>query len=434
MASFASSQTALERFEMLVARERVLQERKGRECPAGKKPPQELINAIGSARKAKRDFLETLSPEDRDEIDAKFRAEASNGPQRPRKGKAKSQSSPEERRQLLSQRISAIEKYAIPGHELVDIGINVHGRCSAREIMEQLERAWAAKVTKIILTGCSIESTKKGISVCEKWHSENVPSREAASESPLTGGFSRIAPVQLFATAGIHPHDAKTVVDKNNGAFLEHKFQELRNLAANRFCVSIGECGLDYDRMFSPREAQRTVFEAQVQLACELGKPLFVHLRELDKSKGPPIGAFDDAAEILERFCDRLVASKVCVHCFTGDAKDLHLLTSRGFMVGFTGYVGIEGRARESGTLDAISGAKNLPIDQIMLETDAPFMRPSKKWLPKETGLGNGRNNEPASMPAVCRAFAAAFDGGAHSPEEIAQKTTENAIRFFALQ
>jgi TatD DNase family protein len=100
--------------------------------------------------------------------------------------------------------------------------------------------------------------------------------------------------------------------------------------------VGVGECGLDYDRMFSPRPAQLAAFEAQVELAAELALPLFVHCRERDADKGPPLGAYADAMAVLARR-PGLPAGRVCVHCFTGGRADLAQLVAAGYMVGLTG-------------------------------------------------------------------------------------------------
>ena len=114
--------------------------------------------------------------------------------------------------------------------------------------------------------------------------------------------------VRLFCTAGVHPHDARTC----DGCTLE----ALRALARNSECVAIGECGLDYDRMFSRREVQLEWFERQARLAAELDMPLFVHERDLEADKGAPLGSAADLIRILGSAGVR--PERVCVHCFTG--------------------------------------------------------------------------------------------------------------------
>mmetsp|Transcript_12403 Transcript_12403/g.15054 ORF Transcript_12403/g.15054 Transcript_12403/m.15054 type:complete len:113 (-) Transcript_12403:177-515(-) len=90
-------------------------------------------------------------------------------------------------------------------------------------------------------------------------------------------------------------------------------------------------------------------------------------------------------------------------------------------------------RATATGTLDAIKAADALALDQFMIETDSPFMKPDKEWFTKETGMKKG-NNEPAAMPAVCRAVSDTYDLGKYSPEDIADMTTKTAIKFFEFQ
>ena len=104
--------------------------------------------------------------------------------------------------------------------------------------------------------------------------------------------------------------------------------------------------------------------------------------------------------------------ARVCVHCFTGDEQDLRQVLATGASVGFTGYVGMQRRATETGTLAAIAalhGSGQLPLGRVMIETDAPFMCPDKAWLPPGAGFARKGQCEPAFAPAVCRALAAAL-------------------------
>lgn len=125
-----------------------------------------------------------------------------------------------------------------------------------------------------MFTGSSLESCSAGKEACQRWYDDkcNVYKDE----------------LKVYHTVGIHPHDAKKAFKdgKVDGAVID----ELGRLASHPFVVSMGECGLDYDRMFSPMQVQLTVFEAQVQLAHALKKPLFIHLRERDSGKGSPLG------------------------------------------------------------------------------------------------------------------------------------------------
>eukprot|EP00438_Fugacium_kawagutii_P017578 Skav222241 [mRNA] locus=scaffold3059:165090:175699:- [translate_table: standard] len=174
----------------------------------------------------------------------------------------------------------------------------------------------------------------------------------------------------------------------------------LRKLAASPGCVSIGECGLDYDRMFSPREVQLQWCREQVELAVELEMPLFLHERDRDPSKGKKLGSAADLQEILQD--SKVDPKKVCVHCFTGSKEDLQHYVAQGYFIGLTGFAAMK---RRGAHIRQMLEAGDIPVQQLMLETDCPFMMPDKEYLPDVLGIA-GRKNEPCSMPAVCRAVA----------------------------
>ncbi len=131
---------------------------------------------------------------------------------------------------------------------LIDIGVNLMHRSFHADREQVVERAAAAGITPLIITGTSVRS-----------------SREAAQ-------YAACYPGKLYTTAGVHPHDAKSCSTDT--------IQQLRQLAAQPQVVSIGECGLDYNRDFSPRDVQRRWFGEQIQLAGELHMPLFLHERD----------------------------------------------------------------------------------------------------------------------------------------------------------
>lgn len=136
-------------------------------------------------------------------------------------------------------------------HNLVDIGVNLLHRQFARDRAAVVARAAACGVHTLVVTGTSVRS-----------------SREAAKYAAAAAPSPRIV-----STAGCHPHDAK-------GFKLPGDVEVLASLAAEPHVVAIGECGLDFNRNFSPKEQQVAVFEAQLQLAIRLRMPLFVHERE----------------------------------------------------------------------------------------------------------------------------------------------------------
>lgn len=307
--------------------------RKGKPTPEQREAD---ASAVRGFREARRAFLAGLSDAKRAWLDAQH--ESGNGTDGRQQNKQRKHG-PSEAAQRLALREFAIRPTAVAGDAadrtgagaeaealgLIDIGANLQGRYSSVAISRQLERAACAGVETIILTGCDLVGSKKGAEVCEAWLLQQqarcsggggaTSAGGAAGAVELDPGAASLAkcPVQLWTTSGCHPHDAQKIarfveVDEEKECVLTETggggagggrraqvvvsdvaLDELRRMAGGRFCVAIGECGLDYDRMFSPREIQLAVFNAQVALAAELRLPLFVHLRERDQ--GPPIGA-----------------------------------------------------------------------------------------------------------------------------------------------
>jgi TatD DNase family protein len=171
---------------------------------------------------------------------------------------------------------------------------------------------------------------------------------------------------------------------------------------------AIGECGLDYNRDFSPREVQRQWFEAQVELAAELGMPLFVHERD----------ALDDTVAVLEPHFAKVPGA--VIHCFTGNEESLDRYLELGMHIGITGWICDERRG-----LHLREIVSRIPLDKLMLETDAPYLIP-RSMRPKAK---SGRN-EPSYLTWVLAAVAEAYG---LSEQEVAEQTTKTAERFFDL-
>lgn len=259
--------------------------------------------------------------------------------------------------------------------QLVDIGVNLGHRSFERDRRLVIERAAAAGVETLVVTGTSVEGSGK-----------------AADLARANPG--------LFATAGVHPHDAKHCD--------ETTVERLRALAARPEVVAIGECGLDYNRDFSPRPVQDRWFEAQVALAAELGLPLFLHERD----------AHARFVEILEPYRAKLTAA--VVHCFTGTAAELDAYLALGLHIGITGWICDERRGRHLRDL-----VRRIPLDRLMVETDAPFLAP-RDMRPQPPD----RRNEPAFLPHVVRTIA---ECRGETYDAIARATTATARAFFAL-
>lgn len=233
-------------------------------------------------------------------------------------------------------RLAALMEFAIPGDNgLVDIGANL-GRCSPEDLASQLVRAAAAGVTKVVLTGCNVKGSVKAKHLTELWSGgpgwEKTLQHLGAAARKEIHEMKLTSLPQLRFTAGVHPHDSKTC-DENT-------MKELRDLAASPGCVSIGECGLDYDRMHSPLRLQLEWCRKQVELAVELGMPLFLHERDRDPSKGQKMGSSENLRDILAE--NKVDPKKVCIHCFTGNREELSHYISQGYFIGLTGFAAMK--------------------------------------------------------------------------------------------
>lgn len=260
--------------------------------------------------------------------------------------------------------------------EWVDIGVNLLDAAFDKDRDQVLERAWSAGVSQMVLTATDIEACTAVQAQC-------------ASD-----------PQRLYCTAGIHPHYARHWnTDTAN---------DLRLLAQTDAVRAIGECGLDFNRDFSPRPQQIKALEQQLELAVELGYPVFLHERE----------ASDTLAAILSDYRDRLPAA--VVHCFTADKQALYTYLDLDLHIGITGWICDERRGTH---LQAL--VRDIPAGRLMLETDAPWLLP-RTLSPKP----KNRRNEPAFLPEVASMVARCRD---ESLAQLAEHTTATARAFFQL-
>lgn len=260
---------------------------------------------------------------------------------------------------------------------LVDIGLNLTHRRFDADREAVLERALAAGVQQMVLTGT------------------------CARSSSTAADYAALHPGVLFSTAGIHPHDAERATPQD--------LQTLRSLAMRPEVVAIGECGLDFNRDFSPRDVQQQVFAEQVKLACELQMPLFLHEREAQATLLAVLDSFG-AAQL----------PPVVVHCFTGSETELQVYLRRGYFIGITGWICDERRGQH-----LLEIVRQIPLSRLMLETDAPFLTP-RDLRPKPP---SGRN-EPAYLAHILQTVARAYG---RSAEDVAAATTATATAFFKL-
>lgn len=257
---------------------------------------------------------------------------------------------------------------------LIDIGLNLMHSSFRKNREEIIENAQEAGVSKFIITGT------------------NVKSSQTASE------YASDYPNILYSTSGVHPHDAKTC----NGNTLD----ELEEIAKNPCVVAIGECGLDYNRDYSPRDVQREWFEKQIELAEKLDMPLFLHERD----------AHEDMYKILERHSD--MAERAVIHCFTGTKKEAENYIDLGCHIGVTGWICDMKRGKS--LQEAVSA---IPSDKLMIETDAPFL------IPKNFDKKPKKNkNEPKYLPHILNTIAHYKD---EDPEVLGKEVTKTTEKFF---
>ena len=202
-----------------------------------------------------------------------------------------------------------------------------------------------------------------------------------------------------FGTAGIHPHNADRAKQED--------FQLIEQLLSeNDKLVAVGECGLDYDRMFSTKENQIRCLEKHIVLAEKLNKPLFLHERS----------AADDFIKRFKKHPD--ICKKSVVHCFTGEKETLDKYLSMGFSIGITGWICDDRRAKE--LRDAVH---MIPLDRILVETDAPYLTP--KNVP-----GLDRTNVPQNIKYVVRDLAKYMKVEEEVLIENARKNTERIFQI----
>ncbi|MFW6094228.1 MAG: TatD family hydrolase [Pseudomonadota bacterium] len=258
---------------------------------------------------------------------------------------------------------------------MIDIGVNLLHSQFDPDRDAVMARARAAGMEHMVLTGT------------------DLPASARAAELAATD------PAFLSATAGIHPHAS--------GSAPADWQQTIEQLAQAPAVRAIGETGLDFNRNFSDPADQERVFRAHLALAARLGLPVFVHEREAGAAVA---GCLTEAPELAD----------VVVHCFTGSRDDLTRFLDLGCYIGITGWVCDR---RRGGPLREL--VPHVPLDRLMVETDAPFLRPHN--APADA---HGRRNEPALLPWVIDQLAELY--GMPSAE-LAATTAANARAFFRL-
>ena len=232
----------------------------------------------------------------------------------------------------------------------------------------------------MILTGTSISDSESVISICKQYKDQ--------------------FPDSLYATAGVHPHDA----DKFNA----DSANKLNQLCKEKPVVAVGETGLDFNRHFSDQTKQERAFESHIDIALNYDLPLFLHERDAAKRQ------LDIIRSHLNQF------PKAVIHCFTGDKKTLFSYLDLDLYIGITGWICDERRG-----LDLQNLVKNIPLDRLMIETDAPYLIPRTMPNPPKN-----KCNEPSFLKYVIDEIA---NHREESSEVLEEATSSTAIEFFNL-
>ena len=257
---------------------------------------------------------------------------------------------------------------------LLDIGINLAHDSFDQDRDAVIERAAEVGVTRMLITGSSLASTQSAIALVQKH------------------------PERMRCTAGVHPHHATDLDAAQLQAFNE--------LARRAEVVAVGECGLDYFRNFSPHEAQMQAFEQQLELAAQVGKPVFLHQRD----------AHQDFMRIMGKHRAQLTGG--VAHCFTAGLDEARAYLDLDLYIGITGWICDERRGHHLREV-----VRHIPANRLLIETDAPYLLP-RDLQPKP----HSRRNEPMYLPHVLAAIAQARG---ESVESLAEVTTSNALRLF---
>lgn len=257
---------------------------------------------------------------------------------------------------------------------LLDIGLNLAHDSFDHDRDAVIQRAVEAGVTRMVITGSSLASTQVAIALVQQY------------------------PQRMRCTAGVHPHHA-TDLDAT-------QLQAFHELARRPEVVAVGECGLDYFRNFSPREAQLQAFEQQLALAALVRKPVFLHQRD----------AHEDFMKVMREHREQLTGG--VAHCFTAGLEEARAYLDLGLYIGITGWICDERRGHHLREV-----VRHIPADRLLIETDAPYLLP-RDLQPKP----QSRRNEPMYLPHVLAAIAEARQEPA---ARLAEITTSNALRLF---
>jgi len=273
---------------------------------------------------------------------------------------------------------------------MVDCGVNLTNPKFHQNTDYVIARALSSGVQKMVVTGLKLVGSKSAVIM------------------------AKTRPNVLYAAVGVHPHFVKDDWEEKNNKTLE----VLEELVKQPECVAVGECGLDFNRNYSPAELQTSTFKQQVQLAVRYQKALLIHERD----------SHDAILEVLKDFESTL--PPVVMHCFTGSAEQIKTYVAKGFYIGVTGYVCKEKHGEH---LRAAIKDGTLPLKNIVVESNAPYMTPNtpddqidpvSKTLLEHCFA----DNEPCTLSIIVRCIAKCVS---KEPRAIADQLTENAMNVF---
>jgi TatD DNase family protein len=271
---------------------------------------------------------------------------------------------------------------------LVDCGVNLTNPKFHQNTDYVIARALAAGVQKMVITGLKLVGSKSAVIM------------------------SKTRPNILYAAVGVHPHFVKD--DWNEKTTLN----ELEELVKLPEVVAVGECGLDFNRVYSPKELQESTFKKQVQLAVRYQKALLVHERD----------SHDGILEVLKDFESTL--PPVVIHCFTGTPEQIKVYVEKGFYIGVTGFVCKEkhGESLRNAIKDG-----TLPLNRIVAQTNAPYMTPNTPRdeidpVSKTLLEHCFADNEPCTLSIIVRCIAKCLS---QEPRHVADALTETAMNVF---
>ena len=252
---------------------------------------------------------------------------------------------------------------------LFDTHVHLNSKLYKEDLQEVIERALEAKVTMMAVVGFDALSNKRAIQLAEQYEF-------------------------IYAVIGVHPSDAKSAT--------EDGWATLRKQLKHPKVVALGECGLDYYHDTSFNDIQREVFKKQLGIAKELNMPIVIHMR-------------DATSDIYEMLRDEGKGLNGVLHCYSGDVGMMSKFLDLGF------YIGLDGPVTFKNAHSVHEVAKAVPIDRLVIETDAPYLTPAPY---------RGKRNEPAYVSYVAKKIAELK----YMPyEEVCKITTENGLKMYKL-